>query len=618
MNDSAKYFLLSSTKPVVRQSDGRSRLSEFWIPTGGISKKSGTKDAGELLVRGGFLRQAYSGVFHMLPLGLRVQEKMNGLIDKHMRSLGASKLSLSSISSQALWKKSGRLTKDSEFFRFEDRKGTPLLLAPTHEEEITSLVGMLTKSYRDFPLRVYQISRKYRDEARPRHGLLRGREFIMKDLYTFDSNIHNAMETYNSVKEAYIRLFNELKLPYLVAAADSGTMGGSHSHEFHMPNAKGEDTIIKCTSCGHVYNEELSDGKTGQGSVEQQTNSKPDNSAVGMGSQQAPAISTDVWISISKDGKTLVRAYYPKFLMNNTSAEPSLREINSHALKSIATASGVDLDTSVKTPLAKWQAKAQQSQQDTGSSKTSGMSILDIYDFRVRPFDRPPLSGLESKELLNEITPQYSRLDSYPGTNSRLDLIRATEGDECQSCGEPNVVSQNSIELAHTFHLGTRYSKVLLASVTLPEDSKNPGNGELCKASVPLEMGCHGIGVSRMISTIADTLADSKGLNWPRAIAPFELVIVPVPGLETGAVQVYDELKMQQGESIDAVLDDREKGFGWKLSDADLIGYPIIVVVGKGWEKGEVEVQCRRLNNLREKISLKVLRSHVKSLLNKL
>ncbi|KAJ9324580.1 hypothetical protein DTO027B5_11 [Paecilomyces variotii] len=603
-------------------SDGRTRTSSFWIPTGGISKKAAEgerEDANDLLIRGGFLRQAYSGVFHMLPLGLRVQEKLERLIDKHMRSVGASKVSLSSISSQELWERSGRLKEGSEVFRFNDRKESRFLLAPTHEEEITTLVASLVKSYKDLPLRVYQISRKYRDEPRPRQGLLRGREFIMKDLYTFDYNNEEALKTYKSVKEAYVRLFNELKIPYLVAAADSGNMGGNLSHEFHFPSSKGEDTVISCSSCDHVYNEELSDGRAYGSTKGPESEQAHDTLEI---SDQAPeAISTGLWMAISKDKRTLVRGWYPKFLLQEGAAEPAERHVNSHAVKSITDAAGVDLDLSVENPLEQWAAELKRNP-SPASSSSQPLKVLDLYDSHVRIYKRPPLS-----DLLHEIDVdtdiEYALLSRFPGTEDGLQLVKAHEGDKCPRCEKGTLKPQSAVELGHTFHLGTRYSDVLQAVVTVDSALISEPSKSLQSASktqtVPMQMGCHGIGVSRMISAVADMLADSKGLNWPRAMAPYEVVIVPAKGLEADAENVYDTLTSSGGTAIDAILDDRDKQIGWKLGDADLIGYPVIVVVGKGWKKQQtLEVQCRRLDGLREEVTLDRLPQFIGSLLDRL
>ncbi|KAJ5107408.1 hypothetical protein N7456_004083, partial [Penicillium angulare] len=600
--------------------DGRTRVSNFWIPTGGISKKStdgSTEDANDLLIRAGFLRQAYSGVFHLLPLGLRVQDKLERLIDKHMRSLGASKVSLSSISSQELWEKSGRLNEDSEVFRFHDRKDTRFLLAPTHEEEITTLVGGLTTSYKSLPLRVYQITRKYRDEARPRQGLLRGREFIMKDLYTFDYSVAEALKTYQAVKDAYIHLFNDLKIPYLVAAADSGNMGGNMSHEYHFISSKGEDHVVSCSHCEHVYNEELADGKTHKYGENSQSNpasgfqTEEQSNEVG-----PPTVSTGMWMAISHDHSTLLRGWYPKFSMQNGSTEPIERHVNSHAVKAIADAAGIDLDLSVENPLEKWVAHVQ------SRSAEQKPRVLDLYDSQVRVYKRPPLSDLLQKAECSAADIQYSMLDRFPDTNHKLSLVRVHDGDSCTQCADGLLTSNPAVELGHTFHLGTRYSEVLQASVSV-----NPALLENASASavksgkeqiVPIQMGCHGIGVSRMVSAVANRLVDSRGLNWPRAIAPYEVMVVPGKGLEDVAEQVYDCLCSRTPTPVDTILDDRDKGMGWKLGDADLIGYPIIVVAGNGWKKSKtLEVQCRQLG-VKEDVSLDRLPEFVESLLSQL
>ncbi|PWY81984.1 prolyl-tRNA synthetase [Aspergillus heteromorphus CBS 117.55] len=611
---------LSRTSKCGFHVDGRSRVSNFWIPTGGISKKpvQGEKeDANDLLIRGGFLRQAYSGIFHMLPLGLRVQDKLERLIDKHMRSLGASKVSLSSISAQELWEQSGRLKEGSEVFRFLDRKESRFLLAPTHEEEITTLVGSLSKSYRDLPVRVYQISRKYRDEQRPRQGLLRGREFIMKDLYTFDYNVENALKTYVSVKAAYTELFNELKIPYLVAAADSGNMGGSLSHEFHFASAKGEDTVISCSTCDSVYNEELADGKAHNIDDQQpQASHSPGFDTGEVSGESTRAVSVGLWMAVSHDKNTLLRCWFPQYTLQDPTQPPTEREVNSHAVKSIAKAAGIDLDISIENPLHQWATHIK-------SDEASGQRprVLDLYDSHVRAYKRPPLTDtLEGVDCAAEDI-DFSKVDRFPGTNNYLNLIRVHENDPCSKCGHGLTKTHKATELGHTFHLGTRYSDVLQASVVvdqahLDEADRSPSSQK--DQVMSMQMGCHGIGVSRMISAVADTLADSKGLNWPRAIAPYEVIVVPAKGLEAEAEGVYDALTSEPASALDAILDDRDKQMGWKLGDADLIGYPVIIVVGKGWKKQRsLEVQCRRLN-VREDVTLEALPEFVRSLLEKL
>lgn len=543
----------------MKQYDGRNRLSNFWTPTQ-AQPAVAKEDAHDLLLRAGFLRQAHSGIFHLLPLGLRVQNKIEQLIDKHMVSLGASKVALSSLTSEDLWQRSGRLDKGrgSEFFRLQDRKDGRYLLAPTHEEEITSIVGDAVHSYKDLPLRLYQVSRKYRDEARPRQGLLRGREFVMKDLYTFDINEDAARKTYEQVRKSYSAFLDELNLPYLVANADSGSMGGSLSHEYHFASTHGEDTIVQCDSCGYSTNEELYVGKY---------------NAAGEGSNYNKAHSLVTWMGLTKDRRRRVFVYYPRYDPNVMAND----DLNLHAVKAIFP----DVDLSISDL----------------SAEIAKIPASEAIDLRDCLSVRDPRLEYEPDEPASD----YTTIDFLSGTRfvpphvngNPITFTKAQTGDTCPQCQDGHLGLHQAIEIGHTFHLGTRYSVPLEANVM---DS----SGKVTAIS----MGCHGIGVSRLIGAVASLLADDQGLNWPVAVAPFTAVIVPTQTIsfkDMGAV--YDRLAHVNAETqngshvaVDVALDDRERPLGWKLKDADLVGYPIIIVVGRGWADGQkVEIQCRRL-----------------------
>ena len=380
----------------------------------------------------------------------------------------------------------------------------------------------------------------------------------MKDLYTFDYNAEEALETYKAVKMAYTKLFNELKIPYLVAAADSGNMGGSLSHEFHFPSSKGEDAVISCSNCDHVYNEELADGRAHDAiSLSAHINHPPGFATEEKSSEVARTVSTDAWVAISKDKRTLLRAWYPKFTIQDGYAEPVEREVNSHAVKSIATVAGVDLDLSVENPLEQWTTHVKhirsQPTPDGSSPPSQRPSVLDLYDSQVRGYQRPPLSGLLERFSSENDSVGYSMLDRFPGTTNGLNLVKVHDGDHCPKCAQGVVKSHTAIELGHTFHLGTRYSEVLNASVMVDKSLLKESTSK--DQLVPMEMGCHGIGVSRMITAVADRLADSKGLNWPRVMAPYEVLVVPAKGLETEAEKVYDLLASSDPAApIDACL----------------------------------------------------------------
>ncbi|KAL5465946.1 hypothetical protein PMIN06_000288 [Paraphaeosphaeria minitans] len=486
--------------------------------------------------------QAHSGVFHLLPLGLRVQNKLESLIDKHMSSIGASKVSLSHISTEELWKQTGRYSSNSELLRINDRRESGFLLAPTHEEEITALVASMVQSYKDLPLRLYQTGRKYRDEKRPRQGLLRAKEFMMKDLYTFDWSHETALNTYKEVRQAYTNLFDELKLPYLVADADSGNMGGKLSHEYHFVSPKGEDNVWSCNSCSYVANEELVEKPAPQ----------TDLAAIIAPEGPSPPL---VFTGITLDRKTAISIVIARSSEMPAEAQPSWDTISSfvnlHAVKRIYP----DLDTGIEPATLLKLLPATETQQT-------------LYS--------PSLAHLQKTTLL----PDTSTTPTINEAEADISLTRP--GDPCPRCPTGTLAVQKAIEVAHTFHLGTRYSYPLSALVAVPHSTQKEA----------IHMGCHGIGVSRLLGSIASLLVDSAGLNWPRAIAPFEAVVVTTPKVaDEDAVGVYDAL-----EGIDVVLDDREgKSLGWKLRDADLIGYPVVVVLGKSWQSGQVEVQCRRL-----------------------
>lgn len=515
----------------------------------------------------------------MLPLGLRVQNKIEALIDKHMNSLRASKLSLSSISSQELWQQSGRLSTGTELFKFKDRKDTKYLLSPTHEEEITTLIGGMVSSYRDLPIRVYQIGRKYRDEKRPRGGLLRGREFVMKDLYTFDASDETARNTYDSVRGAYRKFFDELKIDYIEAQADSGNMGGTLSHEYHLQSEKGEDNILCCSKCDFARNEELVDA----------IDYSQEHLDLG---ELSETVSTDVplneLLAVSPDNKVLVKAY---------NQGETTRQINPHAVKA-ALGATVDLDMGVEDPFKTFAAR-----------QGFGRRLYYVFDDSVTPSARAA-QLTKDYEFIRSNALETVIITRHQDSTQTFTLAKKQTGDACPACQAGQLTIKTAIEAGHTFHLGTRYSAKLGARVALASGNE----------TVPMVMGCHGIGVSRLIAATASCLSDEKGLNWPRAIAPFQVAIVP-RGLDTalleGASNIYDEIT-SEGSSIDAIIDDRAgTPLPWKLNDADMIGYPIIIILGRDWAEQKVEVQCRRLG-VKATVNVTDVRGFVEDLLHQL
>jgi prolyl-tRNA synthetase len=446
----------------------------------------------------------------------------------------------------------------------------------------------------------------------------------MKDLYTFDINSRLALATYHEVRGVYADLFDELKISYLVAEADSGNMGGNLSHEFHFPTPKGEDHVISCQKCDYVANEELAeaaisiDSEADDASVWSFANS--DEETV-----RSPPLYS-VWRGISRDRKTLVNVWYS---LADGANNP---EINTHAVKAVVP----ELDAGVENAASVWTQSIVTAQPEGAPAE---MCIVNLIDNKL------PISILDELNSSNA-DPSIALIGSYspkvtskslvknPATGKRLNLLRIRDGDQCPRCEDGLLKVQKAIELGHTFFLGTRYSEPLEALVTLPAGYSDPdpalaeenvqhgSRGQINSSSdiqVPMQMGCHGIGVSRMIGAVAETLVDEKGLNWPRVIAPYEVVVIPTKTAELEAGTVYDALtKDQQVGGLDVVIDDTPHSFAWKMNDADLIGYPVIVVLGKRWKKDQTcEVQCRRLG-IKEHVSFPNLHAFVASLLARL
>lgn len=469
----------------------------------------------------------------------------------------------------------------------------------------------------------------------------------MKDLYTFDSTNEKALQTYQTVRQAYNAFFSEFKIPYLTAEASSGDIGGNLSHEYHFPSKKGEDNIVCCSSCDYVVNEELAESRIARAhrchrsaakdvsrsqevtsSSRKLWNSEPGPLAAGehLDLETAFQASDDEnqWFGISKDRNTLVHAFLPPKVEVRAVAGKGSRktEINPHALKVIFP----ELDLGVEDPLGLFRTE-----RIFGTAKEETRKkarVLRVVDMRYI-LQQPPLGSSDPSSIPIggvEVPVQ----ESFARGDEMVDLVRIETGDLCPNCDEGILKVESAVELGHTFHLGTRYSTPLEATIDADPSHKDsqqgassvPGQSVTQSDRIPVQMGCHGIGVSRLIAAVADALADSRGLNWPRVMAPFEAIIIPTKGSESEAADVYDLLTTRNVHSsqgpIDAILDDRKRDFGWKIKDADMIGYPIIVILGRGWKRErECEVQCRRLS-IKESVSADNLKAFVEGLLQQL
>ncbi|CAO3636479.1 unnamed protein product [Mucor hiemalis] len=546
--------------------DGRNKLSNKFIPLtkDKNSDNNSTSASHGILLKGGFVRQSGAGIYSLLPLGLRTVEKIERIIDEEMQAIGSQKLSLPMLLNPEGWKKTGRWdSSKGEFFRLKDRKDNDLLLAPTHEEEITNLVGTELRTSKQLPICLYQIGRKYRDELRPRAGLLRGREFIMKDLYSFDSSVEKAYEAYDDVAGAYRNIFNRFGIPFVVAEADSGNIGGSKSHEYHLISTVGEDTLLTCSDCGYSANEELAIGKM-----------KPE-----VAKSNKSTTSTDV---VSKSVVDLLQLHTPiESTVVSYSASNAAEDGSVLGLAAVFTPEGRSVNLlKVQTKLSKYLKNKQL------MSERAVMDMNEIPRHKLNDMNPDDISHLhlfmDEALQFNPSSASSTKLTIHEPDHFRL----AQEGDHCATCST-ELSSVKAIECGHTFYLGTKYSAAL--DCTFREGNK--------PEQIPAEMGCYGIGVTRILAAVAEAKHDNKGIAWPKSLAPYSVCIVPTDDRKQEfkdiANTVYDKLNSSSLKN-DIVIDDRRSGFGAKMKDTELIGYPYTIVIGqKSLDDGQVELHER-------------------------
>ena len=441
----------------------------------------------------------------------------------------------------------------------------------------------------------------------------------MKDLYTFDATKEAALHAYETARHAYSAFFQDLKLPILSAAASSGSIGGDLSHEYHLPSQKGEDNIMRCNTCEYVANEEVATRRA-PSAMKGQTRPKIfayDTGHFRMLKPETLVLSrlkddwdVQVWTGVSIDRQTIYQAIIPLHTRSNSTDHLRPAKVNLHALKNVFEDVDFSIGQSESNSLGLPVEEAMQLVKDSHSNGSNSRGDIErlfrwrqVYDYQI------PLNTVE------EMTVQYvsqsglRKIEEPPSKSSCVDLVKLEDGDGCPACAFGTLTTVKAIELGHTFYLGTKYSEPLGARIA-NEKSAN---------TTPMEMGCHGIGISRLIGAVADSLADEKGLNWPRAVAPFEAVVIAAPGNEEDAVNVLDILATHDSATkygaVDAIIDDRDKRLIWKLHDADLIGYPVIILLGRAWASSRsCEVQCRRLK-VKEDVPVEKLREFVESLL---
>jgi prolyl-tRNA synthetase len=544
------------------------RLSRYHAPTLREAPRDAEVRSHELLVRAGFIRQLSAGIYSLLPLGVRTVTKIANIVRQEMNRAGAVEVLMPAVQPGELWSESGRWEKyGPELLRFKDRKGNDFCLGPTHEEVIVDLVRRDVRSYKQLPLNLYQIQAKFRDEIRPRAGLMRGREFMMKDAYSFDVDDAAAHESYKAMFSAYERIFERCGLAFRAVEADTGNIGGSLSHEFQVLAETGEDAIVSCSGCTYTANVEMAElpaqevGPTPDGGPEPTIVDTPGQHTVEevcqfMGASPSSLIKT---LILDVDGEpvaALVRGD---------------RELNPLKVKRLYGADSVELahDGIVREVTGA----------PVGFAGPVGLTIPVVADPEVMALVEAICGANAGDQHLSGVIP------GVHFTPERVaDLRMAQEGDGCPRCGEA-LRAYRGIEVGHVFFLGTKYSEAMDCTF-LNSDGK----------SKPMVMGCYGIGVTRIMAAAIEQNHDEQGIAWPMALAPFEVAVIPLgkPGDEASEVAagIYQEL-VEAG--VEAILDDRKERPGVKFNDAELIGYPLQIVVGsRGLAEGVVEFKDRR------------------------
>lgn len=549
------------------------RLSELLAPTLREVPAEAEVISHVLMLRAGMIRKAASGVYTYLPLGYRVIKKIIQIVREEMDVKGGQELMLPVIQPAELWIESGRWdVYGDELFRLKDRHGREFALGPTHEEIITDLVRGEVRSYKQLPLLLYQIQNKYRDERRPRFGLMRGREFIMKDLYSFDKDEAGLDLTYRKMYEAYSRIFTRCGLQFRPVEADAGAIGGSGgTHEFMVMADSGEAAIVYCDKCNYAANVEKAEAVV---SGEQ---SQAD--MLVMAEVFTPEVRTidqlAAFLKVEPDRliKTLVYRTEDQVVAAMVRGDRELNEI-----KLLNVLGAIHLELADEKTVA----------EVTGAA-TGFAGPVNLKDVRM-------IVDAEVALMRNAVTgankTDFHLINVNPGrdfaVDETADIRMVKAGEPCPRCAG-KLIEARGIEVGQVFKLGTKYSWALGAKF-LDENGKEQ----------PMVMGCYGIGVSRTMAAAIEQNHDQDGIIWPMPIAPYHALIVPVSMKDEGQIKIAENLlESLQQKGIEAIIDDRNERPGVKFKDADLIGYPLRVVIGsKAIDEGTVEVKQRRSGNV--------------------
>jgi len=564
------------------------RYSEMFLPTVREVPSDAETASHQLMVRAGLIRKLTSGIYSYLPVGFKVVKKLEQIIREEMNRAGAQEVFMPAVQPAELWQESGRWAMyGKELLRFKDRNNREYCIGPTHEEVITDLVRNEIKTYRQLPKNLYQIQTKFRDEIRPRFGVMRCREFSMKDAYSFDADEAGVDESYRKMYKAYNRIFARCGLKFRAVEADTGNIGGSFSHEFMVMADTGEDAVIFCSNCEYAANLEKAEvAKPGKIEIDKAK-------MLPMEEVHTPDVRTieEVSAFLKATPRDIV-----KTLIFNTEKGPVAvlirgdEEVNEAKLRSYLKSDMLELATDDIVYEVTKAPKGFAGAVGIKARIVADYSLLNMYNFVMG-------ANKEDYHVKNVNIGRDFKVSEF------ADVRVIKETDPCPRCSH-KLDFARGIEVGHVFKLGTKYSKMLHAVYL----DKN-GREQL------MQMGCYGIGVGRTVAAAIEQSHDDKGIVWPMTLAPYQVIITPVnvndAALLRTAEVIYGSL---QEQGIEAILDDRDERAGVKFNDADLIGIPVRVTVGpKRLAEGSVEVKLRKSDQVKT-VSLEDITGYVVNL----
>jgi len=549
------------------------RVSKLYAPTLREVPAEAEVVSHQLMLRAGFMRKAAGGIYTYLPLAWRVLKKIERIVREEMDAKGSQELLMPIVQPAEIWQESGRWdVYGAEMFRLQDRHNRCFCLGPTHEEMVTTLIRGDVRSYRQLPLSVYQIQNKYRDERRPRFGLMRGREFIMKDAYSFDRDEAGLDKSYQDMYDAYTNIFTRCGLNFRPVEADSGAIGGSGSHEFMVIADSGEAEIVFCTSCDYAANVEKAELFPLEAEEEAMLTKEevvtPDCKTI-----------ADVcaYLKLPVDHSVKAVAYNSEkgLILCFVRGDHEVNEI-----KVINTCGVIDLEMATEEQLA----AAGTVGGYMGPVGIDNKKVIVVVDATVMKMHNVCCGANKEGYHFINVNPDRDFTPTYVA-----DIRLIQEGDPCPHCGG-EVSKARGIEVGQVFKLFTKYSSALKATY-LDENGKEQ----------PMVMGCYGVGVSRTMAAAIEQNYDDNGIIWPIEIAPYHVLVVPVNTKDEASAAKAEEIYMQLKKvGLETVIDDRNERPGVKFKDADLIGYPLRVVVGpKTLTEGKLEVKIRKTGEIR-------------------